>query len=333
MTWGNADFEQFLGTGEQLESQDPDRKFVWRNFGIEERLTDSRLNAYSIVENASLTSFGEWKEAHTDYWNEEMAVARPSQGLPKTVDVSDPATGAPTFRCPDSLLDPNRLDSNLHLVRVERLDWVASSHDLTRARAAFHAVAGMPATKARTDAQQLATAILTLWNQNRDLRPVWAALRGDLDDLLVDKEDLATGWENTLRDRLGLAHLYGSAENPIDIVVFSYPIKILPTQGGSDRAITHPTVIDGPLNSYFCPSPSESSMGWAVNLDSRQSKSCRELLHPPAVLESSHVLAVGQIDSAAPNPLSESRREHLLFLQDKYDRKDFSALADKDILP
>jgi hypothetical protein len=135
-------------------------------------------------------------------------------------------------------------------------------------------------------------------------------------------------WANELRDRFGLGHLDpGDGKHdptvgePIPVLLLRYQVGEVLAAVGADNAFAVPTVLDGDLNPFFCPSPSKERFGLVVDLGSDSASARRlskEILHQKIDWKPEHLYRVGLINERPSKSCTESRRFHLDCLQNDF---------------
>ncbi len=180
----------------------------------------------------------------------------------------------------------------------------------------------------RPDAQPTRGAVEKLlqdYNSNRDQRPAFAGYWGEVRDLFASA-DRKGAWADRLRDRFGLGHLNPQDGEPIPVVLFRYRLKdLLAGLGPGDGCTVVPTVLDGPLNPFFFPSPRHADKGFpqpggiCLNLepDAEYRLSC-EILHRRLHYKPKHIFQVGWISRPPGKECGQARRIHQQFLLDRF---------------
>jgi len=302
--------------------------FVGRNFLIDEGLSGAREDSYRDLGAAKEHSdFQAWRIAHEIYLQERVFRRAPSMGLPLQIDGEDDFVCPETFRDlgPDSLFVASDLD---HLVlRVEDLVSLetvagASPGELKRLAEAY-------LSSERRSGEQELRDFLGRWTRRAQVRPMFAAFSADLE--AVSNGEF--GWEDRLRDALGLIHLDpGVRGEPIDVLVFRYPIRAAPRLRGLDqsqRPLAAPTVLDGRFSVAFCPSPRDSACGHVVDLSGGDSAPRREVVHPTLHFEPRHLWRMGSIRTPVNTEhLPMARALHLIALRDLSGRPDYAIALD-----
>jgi hypothetical protein len=324
--------------------KDPSRPeaLVARNFRLDEGVNPFRYDSYADVGGVKdHGDYGQWATVHGDYLKRRVFVPGKDDGPPRIVDPADPDTCPETFRRIDADSPFLHSDPRLHVIRMERVGFIADSIGEDPARIQSLAAQVVAGGHVRDDAYQKLTDVLKEWSVNIELRPIFAAYWDDVEGLFraTPAED-PPGWADTLRDRLGLAH-YDPAvrgRTAIDVVVFKYPVAAIPRMAGLARELrplVPPTVLDGSHSPAFCPAPYNQLTGHTVNLD-RDDLSTdppREVLHPAVVFTSENVWRVGQIRRNVNRGwLADVRGWHLLCVRELTGRTDYAGHTDGDLL-
>lgn len=330
-------FGEFLGR-EAQERADGNRRFVARNFLLDEGVGRERAQTYSeYVDGAPGPSDDSWRASwclnHHDYLNEQVFVAREAgakDGLAH--HAANPGSVAETFRYPAAFDRFGRANAHLPLLRVEQARHISqragiSESELERLVSGVCAGAG----KDSPEWKQL-DAVLARWQQQLQARPVYAGFLEYFADFLgAAPADDKPGWADELRDLLGLYHLVAGTR----IVVFRYLVQEIPRPRGRPdlRPLTAPTVLDQEHSEAFCPSPANANCGHAVDLRGRGRETpAGEILHPWIWFESRHVFRVGTIRRPVPATLEEARGMHLLAVRDLASRLDYASSTDSDLI-
>ena len=320
-----SDFRRFL-TRSGDDAAAGTRRFRARNFRLDEGVTSRRATDY---EGGSTRAWDRhvWAGHHREYQTRHVR-HRPAL-LPKVLDPSRPDSCAATFSVPLTRAAP--LENDLLMVSVSRVqDIRPRTGESTAAVLSWlqRSVAGDP----RADA--VVERLLRLWP--RDTRPTYATLYANVEDVLPeDAANAPAGWANALRNGLGLLH-FDPGAGPIDVVVFRYEIRDIPKiRGGRGvRPLHRPTVLDGPLNSAFCPAPADCDTGLTVDLAPDPSRHVlSELAHPPLRdLLARHVFRLGKVTARVPPDLEFARAWHLASDEITAVRADYGMTTDADLL-
>jgi hypothetical protein len=279
---------------------DPARRAEADNIWFEARVSDPRRASFES-RAAGAADADALRRRHWDYYEESV----------KT-DV-DP----PTFLTAFAPADLGTLDPTQYVLRLE---------DLRRPLAAW----GEPFDKlqsahAANDAAVLGKFV-EIWNGLRDARPAFAAFARQFTEELCEAD-----WPRRLRDRLGLAHYNGAVE-PIPVALMQYHAEEV-QQAAAARALgcafAAPTVLDGPPNPWFFPSPQEADYGRTMALFEvhDDSQLVAEVLHPRIDYRARHIMRLSVIDQGLPvYDIKTLRNYHLLALHDASRRDDFGEL-------
>ena len=327
---------------DDLDDIDPDA-FVARNFLLDEGILADRATSYrEVFSRSRAVTTAEWKGLHETYLTDCVHRESPGETVPTTLDPGDEDASPETFRFIDPQSPFLTTDSKLHLVRVETLSFIArGSHQptLEAGRTEVRRLAEAVIAKRRGENFRQLEDVLESWAQRIELRPVYAAYLEDVIDLFGDSPAKdAPDWPDTLRDRLGLIHLDPAIRGrPIEILVFRYPVSVVPKLArrprGVRRPLVPPTVLDGSHSAAFLPAPQESLTGHAVDLASEVTKPCREVLHPTIAFRARHLWRVGTIERAVDiENLPSARGLHILRVRKISKRADYAEATDKDLL-
>jgi hypothetical protein len=309
--------------------------FEARNFLLDEGIVPDRVDSYADAgAMRGHASVEDWQGAHWTYLAERVFRQPSGDGLPRALDPSDEISCPETFRFIDPAAPFLPTDSRSHLIRVERLRFVADSAGIGSAE--LRRVAEAALQHAPESIRDL-NDILGAWARVIEARPVFAAFWDDVLDLFGDiPADDPPGWEDALRDSLGLLHYDpGARRNEIEVLVFKYPVSVVPKLKGLERdrrPLVPPTVLDNRLSPAFLPAPRGSLSGHVIDLSAQAKSLRREVLHPGVPFEAKHLWRVGTIrrpvDSAS---LSLARGLHLLMVRDASGRRDYALGTDGDL--
>jgi hypothetical protein len=309
-------------------------RFTLRNFLREDGVDRRRAEQYVRLAADRVSAPDPRKALEQFYRHHHEYVERRLAGGVRTEPFN---AQSPT--CPETFISPageaDGAEDLTYLGRVEELRPMAllSEEPGASVRALLDRVArgrrdGTPDRAAEDDAGDL----LLRWQQNLDNRPMAAFAWGDLDEPL---SRLDPGWESAVRDRLGLWSLDPARRDPgpgIEIVVFRYPARLVPTGAGNRRLLRRPTPFDVELDEAFCTSP-PVGVGHRMSLQ-LDDLLCREVIHPAVTFKAEHVWAVGTVRDSNPGSLEELRWAHLLKvdpLSDEGFRRRVAAV-DEDLL-
>jgi hypothetical protein len=314
-----------------------DDRFVARNFLLDEGVPTERAAAYrSAGASTDHSTDNDWQRKHNAYLYDAVNKPRPPHVM---LDSDDADHCAETFRFfgadgPFLCTDRDQL-----LIRVVTLDFVMRSSaeplDTLRNLAAKVVLANAESLPTDSAGSEL-DAILEEWVLRSDGRPIFAGFWVDVRDAFADHPMRdAPGWEDDLRDRLGLAHYDPAVLGAIPILVLRYRVGDVARVKGADRStrlLVPPTVLDGRHSRAFCPSPRPGDAGHTLDLSTRPELTCREVLHPPVEFRARHVFRVGTVTRPTPVDLSMARAFHLVHLQERASRPDYALDTDRDIL-
>jgi tetratricopeptide (TPR) repeat protein len=307
-----GDFGRFLRQG-GVDATWENRRFIARNFLLDEAVSDDRVASYYRGSpHLRFMDFNEWNSHHNSYVDVAVYRPRPALGVPREVDVASDIWPE-TFRTGLAFRDFGLVDEALLLIRVEDATRIARRSG-ERTEQIVEWATGVEQNSITPEAQRDFTAALDIWQESLDLRPMYASFWEDLKDVFPS----GYHWPDALRDRLGLYHYDpNAAGGPIPMVVFRYPVRIVPRRRGevSVRAIVRPVVLDGRFAEAFCPAPGGSLDGCAVDLSARLEQPWREVVHATARLQAEHVFHVGEVKAMVPDDLTEARMAHLTWLR------------------
>lgn len=329
-------FASFLSTTGQDSSLGSDR-FAARNFLLDEWVSDERaLSYHSSRGTSNHSSIKEWNRVHNEYLESTVFLDQPNSGAPQYVDLGAFDACPETFRHPDDLTMMGDLEPSLELLRVERAQSIAGAADVRLTDLMHWAhVASLNPRRETSEAKVLDVA-LKRWASTRDLRPVFVGFWEDLHEVFgADPEHDPLGWEDNLRDRLGLSHYDpGVTARPIPILVFKYDVRSIPHYRTRERtrAVAVPSVLDGRISSAFCPAPRGLSFGRVVDLSASLYVLGREAVHaflPPDVRQ---LFRVGEVRGPVSLDLSRARLWHLEYLRDEMGRADYALGTDGDLV-
>jgi len=285
---------------------------IAENFLLEERLPVEREDSYEEHLEYPLDEES-WNSVHEEYVDAKIYVRSGS-----------PETFSPINR-PNLILT---VDPDQFLVRVENirdvefyngktpLDIIKYCHDFLK-------------DPENTEKREIIKDFLKKWHESRDLRPVFAGFWGEIEDIFSKANKNNPGheeWPNRLRDRLGLGHLTPGNGAPIPILVFRCRVKdVIPIDSGETKNVAIPTVLDGFLTPYFCPTPKKGwNQGQALDLSCGDEKNYSincEILHHAVEYKPEFLFNAGWITKSPGKPLEEARKIHLDFLIGDFENK------------
>lgn len=310
---GNADFNAAL---EQIAGDAilGDGRFPARNFLLECEIPEDRVDGYlsrptvTLGGTQSLERLHGFNSHHNLYLNQAVNVGTRSHGI-----------GGKASPCPESFEDDyltklyTGVGGEINLVRVENIRFIAdyALWDVEDAAISLKEIAQANRTGVRlsTSREKTVRALLDTWQDVIDARPMFATFWENVYDAVEwDHPD----WAETLRDRLGLAGYDATARGRFEVVVFKYPVTIVPTRSTGDRLLLRPTVLDSALNEAFYTNEPESGVGVAMDLAIRDDDPWQEVIHPAVYFRPSDVWAVGSIASGLPTEVRAARAHHML---------------------
>lgn len=337
---GDGDLDTWCDFLDEQGGGDEPGRFVARNFLLDEGVAASRCQRYHQAGGMSGHADRQaWTMAHERYLLGEVFLQPDDDGPPAKLDPAIPEEMPDTFREIDASSPFLHTADEVMLVRVEPVGSIATRADEDAAALVELGRAIVAAGSGRAPQQEpLLNDLLASWHSKLDQRPVYAGFWEDLQDLFgVRPDEDVTGWEDTLRDRLGLAHLDpGPRNETVPIFVFRYPVRHLPRilgSGGERRPMVPPTVLDMRFSEAFCPSPHGGLCGHVVNLNPQTGVMRREVLHPRPSYRATHLWRVGTVrDPVDRARLPEARALHILQLRDATGRDDYAESTDLDLL-
>ena len=175
--------------------------------------------------------------------------------------------------------------------------------------------------------------MLAQWARNAEIRPTFAALYEDVETILGG----SSGWEDRLRDALGLAHCDPGQRGPvIEILVFRYPVSVVPRLRGLDdahRPLAVPTVLENRFSAAFCPAPQGNASGYVVDLSGSATPVRREVVHPPVAFRAEHLSKLGTVRAAVDSVLlGTARGLHLVAVREIAGLAEYASDTDRDLL-
>lgn len=312
---------------------DQNQAFVARNFLLDEGIPEVRFRSYDTLGClAAHKDFAAWEQRHKDYMGKRVFRAN-SGRVPAGLEADDDLLCPETFQVLDgSSLFVNQ-DLGLDLIRLATVDRIArvariSASDLKSAAQAYLSNPG------DRDLRQALDDLLEGWAIRADNGPTFAAFYQDVEEVLKAGD----GWEDVLRDALGLLHLSPADRTcpGIDILVFRYLVKDVPKLrplSDRQRPLAAPTVLDGGFSPAFCPSPRGSATGHVVDLRGGPPSPRREVVHPVIAWRARHLALAGTIRRPVDTAiLRDARALHLLSIRDLSGRADYAADTDGDLL-
>ncbi len=321
-------FDRFL----ENEANEPgNRRFIARNFLLDEGLSASRISAYKdLAATDGIGTQTEWKDRHDDYLTERIMLPRPPDyRVPRSIDPTALRDCPETFREGATFCSFGATDPAYDLIRIEDGEHLAR---FAPRPDRFIALVEEYLADKKEEARLEISATISSWLEGRDLRPVFAAFWYAVQDLLEGGPD---DWADQLRDRLGLIRCNPVGGRKRAVLVFRYPVRLVPKLANSrseSRAIAVPTVLDGEWSESFCPVPSGQEAGYAIDLSASLDQRAQEVVHPQVHFAVEHLCRIGYISRRVPDDLSEARLAHLLWLQEISGRHDYALVTDGDLL-
>ncbi len=299
------------------------------NVVMEERVSPDRHAAFAVA-------------LGTESWPDvaAFAMAHKNRYLRERIDLDQGDAGVPdTFEA--SLNGGNSwhgIEDNLALYRVEDVGFALRGSGVDEAefeRAVLHRHQATANAAQRDTADDVLARVCEGWNLGRHQRPAFATTEPEIEDLLADA---GANWPHALRDHLGLGHLspVGGRE-PIKVLLMRYTVKEVNDQAkrAGHGGFCIPTVLDGPLNPYFFPTPEAATAapsapqrcGRALNLRSASTQADyrmgMELVHSYVNYRPEHVVRWGLISEPLAVDLLLLRRLHLDWLRLDTERDEF----------
>lgn len=304
-------------------------KAILENVVMEERVGQNRHTAFSTAMGA-----GPWRdvaifatEHKNRYLRERIDLDQGDAGVPDTFDTA--LNGGNTW---------HGIEDNLALYRVEDVGFALRGSGVDDAEfesAVLDRNQAPAGATARAASDAVLTRVCESWNLNRHQRPAFATTEPEIEDLLADA---GAEWPNALRDHLGLGHLSptGSRE-PIKVLLMRYTVKEVKDQAvrAGHGGFCIPTVLDGPLNPYFFPTPASAAAapsapqrcGRALNLRPASTQADYrmglELVHSFVKYQPKHVVRWGLISRPLAVNLMLLRCLHLDWLRLDTERDEF----------
>lgn len=281
-----------------------EERAVAENFILEERLNVEREDSYAqfvmLPENVD-----DWYVEHQRYLSAKIRV------LKGTLE---------TFTHVNSRNLQSGIDQDQFLVRVEnlhRLVKVARSDAETAKLVEYFA--RFVEAPSDPEAAAVVEKFLSDCNRCRDSRPTFVGFWGEVKDLFHGDDDQ---WANKLRDRLGVGHLDPTEGGAIPILVLRYRVAdVAPAKLKDRNSVAIPTVLDGSLSPYFCPTPQNWTAGQVLDLTPGTEDDYAftyEILHQRIEYAVSYVYRVGWITEPPGKTCEEARRIHFKYLDNDF---------------
>ncbi len=278
-----------------------------QNLLLEERLPQQREDAYAVFLTPP-ASISAWRSEHLNYVATHV---NRLNVLPETFEQANAPNCFP------------KIDEDQYVIRVENLNAlisIAGSGDSAIELADM--LRRVLADPTDAMAKDIVADFLEACNTYRDRRPLFAGFWGEVSDLLEPETD---HWPDTLRDRFGLGHLdpLSNAGAPIPVLVLRYRVsEVMAAAAPADtRLFAVPTVLDGDLSPFFCPTPKGWAQGQTVNLTASTLDDYQftyEILHRYIAYQPEHVYKVGEITTAPGMTCEEARQIHFAYLQNDF---------------
>ncbi|MDQ1351634.1 MAG: hypothetical protein QG657_1939 [Acidobacteriota bacterium] len=303
-----ADFAGFL----ESETKNPDieKRIIAENFLLEERLTEQREDSYE-THQPSPSDLKSWKNKHENYLESKIHI-RP--GTPETFTPVNHVNLFPS------------LEETQYLVRLENADRVKRffGGTLDEMMKVFKEYLKNPQDVGK---RNIVKDIIYKWNRDRDLRPLFAGFWGEVKDIFEDAAGNRINdknWANRLRDRFGLGHMTPIEGAPIPVLLFHYPVMDIPQPDPNNtKKFAVPTVLDGRLSPFFCPTPKKGwTEGQALDLsegDDGDYSINSEILHYHIEYKPEHLLMAGWITQPPGRVLEKARKIHMELLSDDFE--------------
>ena len=240
-------------------------------------------------------------------------------GLPDTFDAA--LNGANHWPDIDNGVALYRLETTSFALRDSGID----EAELDRAVKAFTGTVAADKAAARTVLER----VTDTWNEHRDRRPLFATTHDEIVSVLDAAGD---DWANALRDQLGLGHFNPEPGRPVAVLLMRYTVReVRDCKAAGTPAFCIPTVLDGTVNPYFCPTPlpgpaaagRQWQMGRAINLAATTESDYAmraELVHSYLDYRPEHLARVGLVSRQMQCDLAQLRAFHLNWLRLELDR-------------
>jgi hypothetical protein len=310
------------------------QRFTARNFLLDENVSADRAASYHrSVPDLNPLDFPNWRSLHRSYLKDK--VHRGQGEAYRTGASFDPND----IQCPETFGDPagfsgvGSADEQLRLVRCEKATDIAGviaagSGDQAMIERQILDLARRVAPHGKHDsaAARELDVLFADWHRGQDRRPAFVTFLAHVSGLFgsTPAGDVA-GWADKLCDRLGLTHF----EPGDDFLVFDYSVGELPLVAGrsEEHPLVVPSVLDHALSYAFCPAPSTSDHGFAVDLTER-GQLTPELVHPGLRLAAIHLFRVGTVTRPVPLDHDNARRAHLASLRAQAGWADYARETD-----
>ena len=332
--WRSWKDDLHLGTA--IAGTTTNRRFIPRNFLLDERVTNTRVQSYAATTkvHAGMT-FHEWQGEHGRYLLHRVYPTPAAPGYdPFIIHPDDHAFCPETFQDERSLTSLSAADPKTFLIRIIPAKGLQRGNPgvpLDSIVRWAHGVLRNPAAS-NSDYQNFNT-VLENWAEKAQHRPTYAGFWEDFPRLL-DPND--KDWADEIRDRMGLYHIGNSDgyPTPVTVLLFRYRVRELPRRVNErdTRPIAIPGVLDGDLNEAFCPAPQELQFGQLLDLSGSTVQPAREILHPFMPFTPAHLFRVSEVRQPVPQNLASARVTHLNRMRQMSNRSDYASATDGVVL-
>ncbi len=317
MAFQRAEFARFYQLLKEARTADPETRGAVENFILEERLTNAREDSYGGYV-ANPMSLGDWQVEHENYLSQKINVYHGT--LPETFGDANLPNALPA------------LDEDQFLVRLEHLAWPCQLEGLAENEMVdkLSQFLKSPADRGVDAPFHFVESFLANWNRNRDARPIFVGFWAEVKDLFVDQDDneiITHDWPNRLRDRFGLGHYDPEGKSPIPVLLLRYRVEeVINAQAEKTKYAAIPTVLDGKLSPFFCPTPAKGlHEGQSLNLTpgdpSDYFPNC-EIIHRFIEYKPAHFYRVGWITESPGKTCEEARAIHYELLNNDFQHFD-----------
>lgn len=324
---------QSLAADATARSAGPLARCEVANFRWEEAISDDRADQYNdFVDEA--TSHSAWRAAHKDYLTSFTHVAKDS-----------PICAEAFLSVNDQAHLSENLD-NTYLLRLESLRGFETQPLMANTfhqfwERFFNSPKDLRKSNLPDAAENLRGEFVRLWNDSIRLqgRPMFAAFLNDFGGNL--DAVIKTGWQYSLRDRLGLSYLLGSAQQPLPVALMCFELdevrqtRQMAAKKGATASFARPTVLDSEMSAAFVPAPlfdGGESYGHTLDLagSSVPESFSPELLTYPIQYLPHHIKALGFITRGhaliEESSWIPARNRHVQGLQQRPDCADFGEI-------
>ena len=303
---------------------DTDRAIL-ENFCAEERVSDQRMMAFSgHIGSGPWAHMGDFHKAHDRrYLSERQQRDKVGTDVPDTFD-----------RALNGSNDWPNIDDNVALYRVESVSFALrgagiDESELLNAINLHSSSNPVERNAARLTLQRLAEN----WNARRDRRPLFATTEDEVAAVITVADN---DWPGALRDHLGLGHFNPIPGRQETVLLMRYTVReVRQCKAAGVSGFCIPTVLDGPLNPFFFPTPhpgggaafSDLQVGRVVNLkevvNESEYRMGLELIHSYVDYRPEHFFRCGSISRPLVANLAQLREFHLAWLRLDTDRDTF----------